>query len=219
MSNSSLPRPDHRFGTLKRVLETSTGAHPSRGSLEESRIQAAVSLILRQGPELEALLIRRAEAEGDPWSGHMALPGGRWQQGDGDLRATAMRETEEETAVQLADGALHLGHLPPLSPSTFRLPPLSIHPFVFGVAPGTEATVASPEVDEVLWTPLSRLHGPEAEGTVEIPLGDVRRTFPCLRVGERVIWGLTYRILRGFLQRIREASPELLTCDVLPFPG
>ena len=45
----------------------------------EHPLRAAVALVLRPGDagELELLLIKRADYEGDPWSGHVALPGGR----------------------------------------------------------------------------------------------------------------------------------------------
>lgn len=177
---------------------------------EGDRRHAAVSLVLRRRGGLEALLIRRARAEGDPWSGHMALPGGRRDRSDADLLATARRETLEETGVDLEGMGVSLGILDPLRPSTFRLPPLSIYPFVFAVPPGAIAKPSSHEVDEVLWTPLSVLFAPTARGTVRIPLGEISKDFPCLRVGGRVIWGLTYRILEDFLRRLDAGEPELL---------
>ncbi|HEU4700285.1 MAG TPA: NUDIX domain-containing protein, partial [Gemmatimonadales bacterium] len=61
---------------------------------------AAVALVVTPAPD-SMLLIRRAERAGDPWSGHMALPGGRHSRGDADLAATAMRETAEEVGVRL----------------------------------------------------------------------------------------------------------------------
>jgi 8-oxo-dGTP pyrophosphatase MutT (NUDIX family) len=173
--------------------------------------QAAVSLILRNGRELEVLLIRRAESEGDPWSGQMALPGGRWDPGDENLLATAIRETREETGVRLDQEGIVLGKLESITPNSTRLPPIFIFPFVFGVEEGTPAVVASPEVDEVLWTPLSHFSNPDASGTVEIRHGEEdARIFPCLRVEDRVVWGLTYRILTGFLKRLEDHNPQLL---------
>jgi 8-oxo-dGTP pyrophosphatase MutT (NUDIX family) len=171
--------------------------------LEAERIQAAVSAILRGGEEWEILLIKRAEAEGDPWSGQMALPGGRRDISDRSLLHTAMRETWEETSVPLEDGGIHLGRLAPTVPNTVRLPPIVIHPYVFGVPGSTQARVSSHEVDEVLWVPLSHFKDPSTRGTVEIRYPDKSsRDFPCWRVGERVIWGLTYRILTGLLKII-----------------
>src|SRR3954471_20072145 len=97
---------------------------------------AAIALVLRPGVgvgmdgEPELLMIKRAEAEGDPWSGHIACPGGRMDPGDHDLAATAVRETLEETGIDIdRDGRL-LGHLDDLSPRSPFLPPLVIRPYV-----------------------------------------------------------------------------------------
>jgi len=206
MHRHSAPPLDRRLSALQAALSP-VGAAPFPTTEEGNRAHAAVSLILRSGPKLDVLLIRRAKAEGDPWSGQMALPGGRRGAGDPDLLHTAMRETREETGVHLQTDGIPLGRLDTLEPATLRLPPISIHPFVFGVPEETEAHVASPEVDEVLWTPLSHFLDPDTRGTVEVPLGNTPRSFPCFRVEERVVWGLTYRILTGFLEVL--GSPEL----------
>jgi 8-oxo-dGTP pyrophosphatase MutT (NUDIX family) len=200
---------DPRFMSLGELFQNRDDLRPPSSHQDEGRIHAAVALCLRGGAELEVLLIRRAESEGDPWSGHMALPGGRSEESDPDLQATAIRETLEETGVCLERKGTPLGTLSPLVPSTRSLPPISIYPFVFGVDQDTSARVASHEVAEVLWAPLSTLRSPEAEGTVEIPLGDAHRPFPCIRVGPRVIWGLTYRILTDFFQTLEREAPRL----------
>ncbi|NNL85157.1 MAG: NUDIX domain-containing protein, partial [Myxococcales bacterium] len=49
----------------------------------------------------EVLFIERARHPDDPWSGHMALPGGRLDPVDASLRAAAERETREEVGVEL----------------------------------------------------------------------------------------------------------------------
>jgi len=174
------------------------------------RRHAAVSLVLRNSHDFEALLIRRAEAEGDPWSGHIALPGGRRDPSDPDLLHTARRETAEETGVRLDRIGVTLGILDPLHPANRQLPPLSIFPFVFAIPPETETRPCAREVDEVFWVPLRRLFNPEAEGTVQIHLGENIRDFPCIRLDGKVIWGLTYRILRDFFRRLKEHAPEVL---------
>jgi 8-oxo-dGTP pyrophosphatase MutT (NUDIX family) len=201
---------DPRLSVLKELLpepvEFPTPANQEGGVGS----QAAVSLILRAGDELEVLLIRRAEAKGDPWSGHMALPGGRREEADPSLLQTAMRETLEEVNVDLAREGASLGSLQVLEPNTFRLPPISIFPFVFGVPIETEALVASPEVTEVHWAPLSYLQSPQASGTTEIQLGETSRTFPCFRVEGRVVWGLTYRVLQDFFRLIENHAAGLL---------
>lgn len=201
---------DPRLARLQRAIPALDESHLNPTSVEAGRAHAAVSLILRAGPQLELLLIRRAEAEGDPWSGHMALPGGRRDPLDESLLQTAMRETLEETGIRLVESGVVLGPLAPLAPATRRLPPISIFPFVFGVPEGIRAQAASREVDEVLWAPLPFLRSPEASGTVDVPLGEVSRVFPCIRFDDRVIWGLTYRILQELFRMFGEGSPDTL---------
>jgi 8-oxo-dGTP pyrophosphatase MutT (NUDIX family) len=84
---------------LDRLLTALAGRRPVESS-DPERPQAAVALLLAPNPD-QLLLIRRADRVGDPWSGHLALPGGGRQARDRDLLATAIRETAEETAVEL----------------------------------------------------------------------------------------------------------------------
>jgi 8-oxo-dGTP pyrophosphatase MutT (NUDIX family) len=202
---------DPRFRSMQDALAPLARTIEMPGEAEEDRAHAAVSLVLRAGSDLEVLLIKRAEMEGDPWSGQMALPGGRRDRTDSTLLETAIRETLEETSVTLGDG-LALGQMEPLEPATRRLPPITIFPFVFGVSPGTRAQVNSHEVDEVLWVPVGTLQRPETAGTVEIRYREgSTREFPCWRVGGRVVWGLTYRILTRFFEvtRLLQGSSSL----------
>ena len=65
--------------------------------------QAAVAVVLREGDSgSEILFIERSTREDDPWSGHMAFPGGRVEAADANTRAAAERETLEEVGVSLA---------------------------------------------------------------------------------------------------------------------
>lgn len=162
--------------------------------------------MLRGRSELELLLIKRARSERDPWSGHMALPGGRRDPDDESLLGTAIRETREETGLTLESDALHLGRLDEVAPRSVRLPRISIHPFVFGTHGRSEARPDSREVAAVHWIPLTHFRAPDAVESVKIELHDETRSFPCFRWEAEVIWGLTFRILRQFL----EAAPELL---------
>jgi 8-oxo-dGTP pyrophosphatase MutT (NUDIX family) len=163
---------------------------------------AAVALIVRlddDGGDVELLMIRRALYDGDPWSGHIACPGGRREEGDPSLEHTAIRETWEETGVDLdRDGRL-LGTLDEVHPRTPRLPPLIIRPYVFAV--GGELTVTpSPEVAEAFWVPLPLLADPSAAGEATFVDRGIERTERGFRLGEHVIWGLTERILRQFIE-------------------
>lgn len=201
------PTDDPRFWVLQEALANYASDPDDPETLPDDVLQAAVALILRGGEEMELLLIKRARVGGDPWSGHMALPGGRRDPDDTSLLETAIREAREEVDVCLSGtGSVHLGRLDEVSPVTARLPSLSIHPFVFGVGGGTRAQRDEREVAAVHWVPISRLRKPDAVGAVEIHLRDETREFPCFQVEGEVVWGLTYRILSQFL----EASPALL---------
>jgi 8-oxo-dGTP pyrophosphatase MutT (NUDIX family) len=210
MKSPKISLVDPRLSTLRDKLLSLEEEFAHIPQEAPERTHAAVSIVLREGCLLEVLLIKRAEAEGDPWSGQMAFPGGRRDPTDSDLLQTAIRETLEEVSLSLGDQGIHLGRLEPTVPATTRLPPITIFPYVFGVPEGTDAQVSSREVDEILWVPLAVLQDPGSTSTVEIHYGDNRtRTFPCLRVGDRVIWGLTYRILTGFFEILRTSEPSV----------
>jgi 8-oxo-dGTP pyrophosphatase MutT (NUDIX family) len=198
---------DPRFGVLREALASYASDPDDPTPAAAEILQAAVALVVRGGERLEVLLIKRAKREHDPWSGHMALPGGRRDPADASLLETAMRETREETGVALDDRGVHLGRLEEVRPQSARLPRLSVTPHVFGVPPETPAHVASPEVDAVHWVEIDVLRAPATRGHVQIPLPGGARSFPCLRVAGDVVWGLTYRILDDFLNRVPEVFP------------
>ncbi|TVR60770.1 MAG: CoA pyrophosphatase [Gemmatimonadales bacterium] len=154
------------------------------------------------GVDPRFLLIRRARHERDPWSGQMALPGGRRDPADASLLATAIRETREETRVDLSAAGRLLGRLPTVTPRTPHLPALSVIPFVFVLSGPVTATAASPEVAEVVWAPVTLLVGDNARITHYLPMEGVRLAFPALDVDGRTVWGLTHRILDDFRVRM-----------------
>lgn len=202
------PSNDPRFWVLQEAL-ANYAADPDDPPFRPGEVlQAAVSLVLRGTEALELLLIKRARMEGDPWSGHMALPGGR-REGEGEsLLETAIRETREEVSIPLSDsGSIHLGRLEEVSPRSARLPSLSIHPFVFGVAGSTRGEPDPREVDRLHWVSVDHLRDPANHDAIEMKLHDEVRDFPCFRVEGEAVWGLTHRILTEFL----EVSPALLS--------
>ena len=170
---------------------------------------AAVALIMRlaEDGDVELLMIKRAAYPGDPWSGHIALPGGRQEPADASLQHTAMRETFEETAVDLARIGHLLGTLDEVHPRTPRLPPLIIRPFVF-VTPRDVTIVTSSEVAEAFWVRLPLLAHPSATGEATFTDRGVERTERSFQLGEHVIWGLTERILRQFITYACDAPEQ-----------
>jgi len=167
---------------------------------------AAIALTLRPSAdgEPELLMIRRAEVEGDPWSGHIACPGGRMDPDDVDLAHTAMRETLEETGVDLARDGRILGALDDVAPRTPALPPLVIRPFVAVVA-REAVTIPSDEVAEAFWVPLSAFLHPPSWGRAMVPIRGVgSREVEVFRYGQFVVWGLTHRALMQFLELVKD---------------
>jgi 8-oxo-dGTP pyrophosphatase MutT (NUDIX family) len=160
-------------------------------------IWAAVAVILAPNPDA-VLLIRRAERAGDPWSGHMALPGGRQDPTDADLMATAVRETAEEVGLFL--GAEHLiGALDDVVPRSPVLPPIAVRPYVFALD-RRPALVLNPEVAATHWVPLELLLHPETSHSVQLDIRGESRVFPAFRLEDSVVWGMTERILSGLLR-------------------
>lgn len=160
-----------------------------------------MALVLREGGAgLAALLIRRAERAGDPWSGQIALPGGRFEPQDANLLATAVRETHEETGLDLT-AAERLGVLDDLYPRTPLLPPVVVRPYVFAIGPEPRLTL-SDEVNTAFWVPLARLRDVAVRRTVDLDIRGSVRTFPAYVLGEHTVWGMTERILTPFLELV-----------------
>jgi len=168
---------------------------------------AAVALVLLEGPQgLELILIKRAERGDDPWSGQIALPGGRYEGGDRDLEATAVRETSEETGVDLA-GAERLGALDDLYPRTSLLPPVVVRPFVFALT-RRAALVPSDEVQRAFWLPLGRLSEPGVRREVTVTVRGGAHTLPAYLVDDDLIWGMTERILTPFVDLVSQFESQ-----------
>jgi 8-oxo-dGTP pyrophosphatase MutT (NUDIX family) len=159
-------------------------------------VWAAVALILTPDPD-SILLIRRADRSGDPWSGHMALPGGRQHPSDPDLPGTAIRETAEEVGITLQ--RTHLtGQLEDVVPRTPQLPPIAVRPFVF-LLPHRPALILSPEVAEANWVTLEHLLQPETHHSVQLKVAGQSLQVPAYQLENAIVWGMTERILTSFL--------------------
>lgn len=160
---------------------------------------AAVATVLRPGKDgAEVLLIRRAERQGDPWSGHIAFPGGHRDAGDPDLLTTARRETREEVGLDLGPGDL-IGALDEhAATARGRFMGMVIAPYVFAID-AAPRLVPNHEVEEMLWAPLGPIARGEVETVKEIVHEGEHMRFPGYRVGDHVLWGLTHRMLDDLL--------------------
>lgn len=161
---------------------------------------AAVAAIFRaptHQAEAQILLIRRAERDGDPWSGHMAFPGGKREASDASLLVTALRETHEEVGLDLERHGRLVTQLPSVSAMTrSKRGPMLVTPFIFVLdEPEHPEFVLSSEVVETYWVAV----GPMARGEVAMTFPyrheGVLLQLPAFSVQERVVWGLTHRML------------------------
>jgi 8-oxo-dGTP pyrophosphatase MutT (NUDIX family) len=173
---------------LERLTAVLTEFEPSLIEANGRR-QAAVALLLRERDSrgLEILVIRRAENEHDPWTGHMALPGGGYEPGDHSVYDTARRETLEEIGIDLDEGQF-LGRLDDLGPR--RMPGQLVVSTVVVAIDADPGPLDPREVVEAFWIPVDSL----VDETVEVP--DFPGSWPAFTYKDHyVIWGLTHRIL------------------------
>ena len=168
--------------------------------------QAAVAIVLAQGTTGdELLLIRRATVDGDPWSGHLALPGGGREPVDATLEDTARRETLEETGIDLSHAAA-VAKLTPVTPTLMAAPSITIAPFVFRYS-GDKAVTMSREIVESWWIPIRQFQREHAWTTMPVTIRDGSAIH--VRGFEwhgHVLWGLTERILDEFLAMSNECA-------------
>jgi 8-oxo-dGTP pyrophosphatase MutT (NUDIX family) len=182
---------------------------PSR--IAESKVaRASVAMVLGRGEAgVELLLIQRAMRDGDPWSGHMAFPGGRRDPDDADVVATAVRETREEVGIDLNADGEPIGRLDELRAIARHQPlDLVISPVVFALRGPAPLTLSAREVESAVWVPLAFFASPAARATYTRTLEGIESEFPAFRYDRYTIWGLTHRILTGFLEIVGGWKPD-----------
>lgn len=183
--------------SLLQLIENRLGDHsPGKNPLRRLMKRSAVAMILqvREG-ELHILMIKRAEREGDPWSGHMAFPGGRMDKADANGYAVAVRETEEEVGLALGSQDECIGRLSDLNARPHRGTfGMAVSPFVFRL---DREVSFSPnyEVAEVLWVPLEFLADADNREEMNWRYKGVSIPVPCYRYKGRCIWGLSLMML------------------------
>jgi len=152
---------------------------------------AAVALLLKPADkDLKIFFVKRVENPDDPWSGQMALPGGKRDARDQNLKQTVVRETLEETNINLLDGCRFLGVMK--TQRSAPRPEMKILPFIV-LLEHDPSIKLNEELEWFVWISLEELA--RHRGTVKFSFGE----FPAYIVGNSVIWGLTFRILEKFV--------------------
>ncbi len=186
--------PSYDLASLVSRLEVRDSAAP------DDDAHAAVAAIFRAPTdhhEAQVLLIRRAEREGDPWSGHMAFPGGKREASDTSLFVTALRETQEEVGLDLQRHARLVTRMPSVPALTrSKRGGMLVTPFIFALdKPEHDEFVLSPEVADAYWVPVGPMARGEIATTFPYRHEGTLLQLPAFLVQERIVWGLTHRML------------------------
>ena len=181
------------------ALSRALASHEPLEAEADGRTRAAVVLLLcpTTDAHVDLLIIERSRHESDPWSGHLAFPGGKVEPGDPNLRAAVARETREEIGIDLSAVATCIGQLDDESASIM---PLIVSAFVYHV-PTFPPVVLGDEVERSFWFPLHDLGDPARQTWHLHGEGRSRYAAIDLRLPETpLLWGVTYRFVVQLLE-------------------
>ena len=170
--------------------------------------EAAVAIVHARGAEESVLLMRRAEREDDPWSGHWSFPGGRREERDRDLVETALRELAEECGIRLGRDQLEAA-LPPTNAGRRVGRVVTVAPFLFRAEAQLGTQLDPEEAAEAVWIPLSLLRDPARHCLTAVPRLPPDKIFPAIELNGVPLWGFTYRVITEWLRlHAQESAPE-----------
>lgn len=175
--------------------------------MEPLKKPAVVAIIIKNTAPYSVCFIERTKRVGDPWSGHVSLPGGKISEDDNTLVDGVIRETTEEIGVNLKNESM-IGNLGAIeAPNNLSGKSFHIIPFIFLIsdAEASTAFIASKnEVQSFFWVPLELIYREKGLTTIEYA-GVRRKTYPAIPYQQYFIWGLTLRVLRIFNSMLRTA--------------
>jgi 8-oxo-dGTP pyrophosphatase MutT (NUDIX family) len=164
------------------------------------RTDAAVLVPLYRGNGSLHLVFTERGADLRRHAGEISFPGGRRERDEDDLRATALREAEEE--IGLPRSAVEI--IGALQPTPTIATGYAVYPFVGLIESGRSWTPSASEVAAVLELSIPELVAGYGRRRL------VRRGLPIRTdtyvVGEHLIWGATARILGDLLDRLEAAG-------------
>lgn len=171
----------------------------TRESSSGSVKQCAVLILVYPKDGKPHFIVTERQTYKGQFSGDMCLPGGKFEQGDVTLEATALRETFEEVGIE-PDSVKILSEMTPLA---FKSSNLIVTPFI-GVSTACLSNNFRPderEVAEIVEVSLDQFLQQETTGKIKQKMGNTELEVPCFFVGDdrtKIVWGLTGNILAEF---------------------
>lgn len=189
---------------LARQLQELLAEHQPEVWSEEHVVPAAVLIpLFEKNRELHVLLTVRTDKV-ETHKGQISFPGGMHEPGDVDMLATALRETHEEVGIK-PEQVQVVGELDQLISVTDFI----ITPYV-GLIPGPVAYKPSEdEIAEILEVPLAFFMDDSNVRTEQREFRGRLITVYFYDYGEHLIWGVTARILTGFLKLLKNGNGKL----------
>jgi len=160
--------------------------------------EAAVAIVHACGPDESVLLIRRAEREDDPWSGHWSFPGGRREPQDADSLDTALRELAEECGIRLRRDQMEAA-LPATNAGRRLGRVVLVSAYRFRVDAELPTVLDPEEAAEARWVPLELLRDPARHSMRAVHRLPEEMAFPAVELNGTPLWGFTYRVLAEWL--------------------
>jgi len=159
-----------------------------------ARASAVLVLLFRMAEELHVLLMKRKEDKG-AHSGQVSFPGGRQETSDADLRATALREAQEEVGILSAEVDI-LGALTPLY---IPVSNFNVYPYVGYANERPQYNLSKQEVAYVMEVPVSKLFHESRKTVTDVVSpavpGVIRQVKAYKLEDGTIIWGATAMII------------------------
>jgi 8-oxo-dGTP pyrophosphatase MutT (NUDIX family) len=185
------------FDEFKSVLRTRLDTHsPREVSKPEFKRAAVMMLFMNKGGEAHVLLTKRTDKVATH-KGQIAFPGGGYDEEDGDILRTALRETQEEVGIPADDIEL-LGQFDDF----ISIAGFHVVTYVGAIRHPYAYTINRDEIDEYIEVPLSLFVDRKFEKVQQLEYeGRSFNVYHYLYHGFE-IWGLTARILTDFAAKI-----------------
>lgn len=189
----------HRLKTdleLGHARELTLRTADARITHPASLAPAAVLIAITDRPEPGVILTRRA-SHLRKHAGQVAFPGGRLDEGDADAIAAALREAQEEIALDPA----HV-EIVGVSDRYHTWTGFDIHPVLGVIPPDLAFTPHEGEVEALFEVPLDFLLAPANRARKEIEAQGVMHHYYEIMWGEHRIWGVTAAIIANLSLRL-----------------